>query len=242
MHSKKLQSSVSTPKHKKCSETLKHEQEKCIGKPLGRQLARRSKHFPHVWTLSRRLTKLGWNSGQQLREWTSFNPGSTLSCGCLNFLQFLEVQNSCLATALPLEIDQSTVIMDLLLQSAWRRAAKPSFVQILPVALATNAIPCRKQQAVPPPRDLLITYFSNTHHSPTCPATLTPTIWWKQARFNPWSNHLHTVKTNHRQLPRGRCSSGKPQTGRLHIPPPKSSPPCDSHLTSQTPLANPCAI
>lgn len=127
MHSKKLQSSVSTPKHKKCSETLKHGQEKCIGKPLGRQLARRSKHFLHVWTLSRRLTKLGWNSGQQLREWTSFNPGSTLSCGCLNFLQFLGVQNSCLATALPLEINQSTVIMDLLLQSAWSKGCQTKF-------------------------------------------------------------------------------------------------------------------
>lgn len=53
-HSKKLQSS--TPKHKKCSGTLKYQEEKCTGKPLGRQLAIWWESFQHVWTLFRWLT------------------------------------------------------------------------------------------------------------------------------------------------------------------------------------------
>lgn len=155
--------------------------------------------------------------------------------GALSFLQFLGLQNSCLATAKVLPLD--TVIMALLLQSAWSGGYQAKFC---PNTANSAGHKCHSpQQMIPPARDLPISYFSHTHltHHHALPPLYPPSVGSKPGL-------IHGVTTCAQlKLTRNNC-----QEGHVHAVNPKQAdhPPChpsgNSHLSSHAPLADPFAI
>lgn len=139
---------------------------KSTGKPLRKRLAIRSEYFQHVWTLSRWQTRLGLNSGQQIRERASLS-GFNFSHECSQFstfsrsVEFLfgNFKNSVAGDWSLINI----LIMDLLLRSAWSRVCQTK----LSSATASSAgHKCHSLLETATFQELPVTSFSHIHLSP----------------------------------------------------------------------------
>lgn len=142
----------------------------------------------------------------------------------LRFLQFLGVQHSCSAASkIPwLQIYHWST------HWSWTcccsllgaEAAKPSFLQILPVVLDRSATPSWKEQLTTPSRDLPITSFSHIHLS--LALTSSPCQPYTHSLLETSSIHVmitHTqLRLTREKCPRGRCWCGNAQAGRQHTP------------------------
>lgn len=161
--------------------------------------------------------------------------------GVLNFLQFIGVQNSCFATTkvLPLEIDQRTAIMDLLLQSAWSRGCQTKFCSDTASSAGRK---CHSLQETGSTSQgstchLLLPYPPH----PTTHQRALPPLYPLSVGSKPGLIH-GVITCTQLRLIRDNC-----QEGGVRLVNPKQAdstyhPSGNSHLASHTQLANPCAI
>lgn len=138
----------------------------------------------------------------------------------LNFLQFLGMQNSCLATSkiLWLEIDQHTLIIDLLLQSAWSRGCQTK------LSSDTASSAGHKCHSLPETANYS-TFQDSSPPSPHLSPPLTSMPCQPYTHSLLETSLIHGVITcTQLRLTRDKCQEGgahlvMPKAGRQHITP-----------------------